>query len=233
MPDDIILPAVCMRFGAEEEYDLEDLQRQLRVQNTTAPVPIRRVEDVLLFADGTTARGLQFTTDGFSGICQRLLPTLFGTLGFLVGLPEATKKYPDRNADPELAISIYNEIVRQYFDSVLVGHRLIIDPNRSTIDGIVGPRYEFLGNQDWFQECQSFVHRCAGENAEFLGASLAGRRLLTRYVIKERWFQTAAEDGTRNDYRRGWSFSNQWRFWRRRSILVWIKRNYSWGRIYL
>jgi hypothetical protein len=203
----IALPSLCMRFGEGEEYDLADLHRQLQAQSITAPVPIKRPGDAMMRADGTVNKGYHFTPSGLSSVCQKLVPGLSQVISSIGGVREGNLDSVRSDPDTDLAITTYNECVQYAFERI-AGHRFIIDPGRQAIEGLVGPKYVFLSNQDWLLQCQTFIDRTAYREAEFLGASLTGRRFLLRFVSRGEWFHTSVEDGTREVYRKGWSFSN-------------------------
>jgi hypothetical protein len=202
MPSSIVLEPLCLRYGHDQEQGLEELERQLAMQSTLPPVALRRPEDVQLSLDGLVQQRYQFTHKGLSSLCTRLVQGLSGPISRIAGL------LGDLHARPQLAVRILNAIIVQCFDERLADCRLIVDPTRNAIEGVVSSRYEFLSNGDWLSSCQSFVRSQAGSNAEFLAATLAGRRLLVQYIDRRRWITVRTSDGASDSYLRGWSFSN-------------------------
>jgi hypothetical protein len=208
MPATLTLPPLCLRFGAGATLDLDDLHRHLQAQRTAGPVVLRRPADILLRADGSLQRGYRFTPAGLRSLCHRLGPGLSQWLAFLAGDRSLAGGLPKVEPDPELVIRILNECIRHCFETCLLGQRLVLDPARQAVEGLVGPKYAVLSNQDWLYQCQDLMDRAAGDRVQFLGASLAGRHFLLRYATVEPWFTCRLPDRSQVDYRRGWYFSN-------------------------
>jgi hypothetical protein len=200
MSKSLVVDPICVRYDGPEGF--EDLANYLRDSSVAKPLEIRRPEDILLSLDGVVQQAYRFTPFGLYTLCRRMSPNLGAVVSDIAGISgRPSCKY---RTDPRTAVSVVNSIIRIRFDDALLGTRMIVDPVRLTIDGIVGARYEFLSNYELMDSCNKFVKKW---NGEFLSGALVGRRMYLRYASLYEYDELGFEDG-HCSYTMGWSFSN-------------------------
>jgi hypothetical protein len=196
MPGDFVIEPGCTRYGPAGGF--EDLKRHLEESRATKPLEIRQPEDILLSLDGMVQQAYRFTPFGLYTLCRKLSPNLGSVISDIAGIsnrPSAKLK-----SDTRAAVHVLNTVIKLRFDDALRGSRMIVDPIRRTIDGLVGTRYEFLGNYELFTSANKFVESHGGQ---FLDGSLVGRRLMIKYVLPDYGCQSSY-----GFYSLGWAFSN-------------------------
>lgn len=181
---------------------VEDLEEYLEAARATRPLLIRRPEDVLLSLDGLVQQRYQLTPWGLWSLCRRLSPNLGSVISDLIGLGsnKVGKRKIRIKPDTRSAAAIINTMIRSRFSQVLEGAKLIVDPVRGTIDGVVGARYAYLSNTQLYESSSSFVKSMGGI---FLSAALLSRRILLRYAKPDPSFEANGMS-----YSIGWGFSN-------------------------
>ncbi len=209
--EDLVVEPLCLRYKGKD--GLAEFEKYLTDSSSARPLVIRRPEDILLSLDGLVQQCYRFTPWGMWSLCHRLSPGLAGVIGDFSG--NALERNIKGRTDIRAAVSVLNTAIRLRFNDSLLGCRMIVDQLRRTIDGVVGAKYEFLGNQDLFTNSQEFVKSVDGE---FLSAAISGRRMLLRYVANRPWFTVTPLESSGYDwsrygvsagrYRMGWSFSN-------------------------
>jgi hypothetical protein len=195
MSQNFVIEPDCVRYSGALEF--QDLVEHLEESSSTTPIEVRNPEDVLLSLDGLVQQRYRFTPFGLYTLCRRLSPNLGSVIADLSGI--SNRPSAKLRSDPVTAALVLNAVIKLRFEGALLGSRMIIDPARGTIDGIVGSRYEFLSNYELFQKFNKFVDKWGGE---FLSASLVGRRMLIRYCCGEGFENRVGE------YSLGWAFSN-------------------------
>lgn len=194
-PQGFVAEPLCIRFEGVE--DLEDYLDEARA---TRPLLIKRPEDVLLSLSGLVQQRYQLTPWGLWSLCRRLSPNLGAVVADLAGL--SSKQIGIKKFEPDIktAVSVINTIIRSRFSHALEGARLIVDPVRKTIDGVVGSRYAYLSNTQLYESSSAFAKTV---NGELISASLLGRRILLRYACP-----TPVFEANGRTYSLGWAFSN-------------------------
>lgn len=190
-----IAEPLCIKFSGSEE--LEDYLDSARA---TRPLLIRRPEDVLLSLDGLIQQRYRLTPWGLWGLCRRLSPNLNSVISDLLGTDNKRPAFRNIKPDNRSAVSVLNTIIRSRFSQVLEGSRLIVDPVRRTIDGIVGRRYLYFSNLQLYRSSSKFA---ANNGGSLISASLFGRRLLLRYSSSDVCLEALGKP-----YCTGWAFSN-------------------------
>lgn len=171
-------------------------------QDATRPQRISSLRDVLLSSEGLVQNRYRFTTTGLRSFCQVLSPGLATLAGDISGM-RLRAGYEGAACSLPAAAKLINDVIRLRFNEQLLGCHLVVDPRSNTVEGLVGPRYEFFSNLRLMELASEFL-RSLGRPIQFSAASLSGRRLLLRYYEPRTVFQMPS--GRR--FCRGWSFSN-------------------------
>src|SRR4051812_12997846 len=97
----------------------------------------------------------KFTPFGLYTLCRRLSPNLGSVISDLSGVTKRPTE--DLRTDVRAAVLVLNTIIKLRFSGALEGYRMIVDPLRRTIDGIVGSRYEYVSNISLLERANQFV----------------------------------------------------------------------------
>jgi hypothetical protein len=198
----LAVPPPCVRFYARRSPGFAELRRTLEDQAATQPQLIRSPREVLLSSQGLLQGRYRFTTIGLRSFCQALSPGLSSLAADVSGLRRRAG-YESSAYSLQAASRLINDVVRLRFDQNLRGCYLVVDPRSNTVEGLVGPRYEFFSNLRLLDLASEFL-RGLNRPMRFAGASLSGRRMLLRY------YETASAMRLTDTERfcRGWGFSN-------------------------
>lgn len=161
-----------------------------------------------------TPQQIMFNSKGYLGDNLRFsAPALPSVCGLLVqGLSQMTKSLcsgrgkTQEDAEPELALQIYNDLVKRRFKRV-AGRLLVVDKRTGTVDGVISERYAYLSNAELFERTQEFIRK-APQPAKFHTGSLYGRRLLLRYRHPDPLFTVPTERKTDEPFFGGYHFCN-------------------------
>lgn len=201
----LVVPPTCSRYRQGQPEGLAQLQQVLQAQEATRPIPITRLQDVLLSSDGLLQGRYRFTSVGLRSFCFTLSPGLSALAANIAGVRQRVNG-PEEPCSVASAVRLINEVTRLRFHANLQGCSLVVDPRSRTVEGLVGPRYEFFSNLRLLELSMQFI-TATGRSMRFMSATLAGRHLLLRYIEPATRFQLHT-GGDRDRFCRGWSFSN-------------------------
>lgn len=191
--------------GAEFE-DESGLRKVLLSQRDTRPVLIRREEDALLGRDALIQNKFQFTFPALYQFCSALSPGLFKVIVNLCGEDKRSQKYSGESYSLPQAIGVLNEMIRARFGMLDNKCSFIIDQRNLKIEGMVGPRYEFLSNFDFYETIRGFM--ASNSVCEFHEAILTGRRLQLFYRNSSHVFALPTPLGKMEPYYHGRYLTN-------------------------
>lgn len=173
--------------------DLPRLAARLtRLDEHTLVRSITRVEDLDLLPNGLTRDGYRYTAIGFLQVAYELSPGLSTLVPDIAGC----SRRPEQEAeqfDLGAAIGIFNTTLSLRFNQ-LRGHRLVCDTRKKQIEGLVGPKRQYLKNSEMLQAIDDAIHGVRG--VSFHGAEIIGRRLTLWYRKAEPVLQLKCRDQT-------------------------------------
>lgn len=183
------------------------LRAFLQDKNEAGPSPIRQPDDVSLNVKTCRLQGeYRLTTAALSQLCSMLCPG-FGQVMFDVsGLRRAEREDSPHRYSPREAARLFNLMVR-FRGEKLVGNELILDRRAKTVEGVVGPEYQYYSNVEFWERVQEFLASDSPPTL-FQGAVYRNRRLTLRYRFKEPALTLAVRGGAREPFYGGWHFSN-------------------------
>jgi hypothetical protein len=185
--------------GESEKLDqyLADLELRTKIR------PVSAVADLAMLPDGTTAKGYRYTSLGFNQLAYELSPGLSTIVPDLAG---CKRKPEDELARFDLgaAIGVFNSVLALRFD-LLKRQRMVCDGDRKLIDGLLGPKRQYLKNREMLQSANGALagHR----DIQFFAAELIGRRLTIWYRSIEPVFTISCR-GMKHPFYRGYYFCN-------------------------
>lgn len=184
-------------FAADELPELNDMLAV--TDRSTVISPVTAAADLCFTETGTLPGGYLYTGASFMQLCGLVSPGLSQLVQELSG---QWRKVNDdiRLYSKELAIDVFNKIVRLRFDRVLSGMQLVRNTRAKTIDGIVGAKYRYLANSDFLSRV---FRECVGFGATYASACLYGRQFVVRFVGTT---QPVTIQG--DTYHRGYHFAN-------------------------
>lgn len=187
-----------LSFEGDEPGRL-DLQRTLDLMyRVTRAAPPGSARDIRL--DPRTRRtqaGARYVSSALFRVCRVLAPGLSSTLVSLTG-PEQADTDARERFSTATACQVFNQIVDLRFSGLLSQSQLIVDENRNTIEGLLGPKTHYFENTAFLELVEGLVQSTC--EAQFAGATLVGRRLFVRYLIPEPVVTVMGA------YRRGYAF---------------------------
>jgi len=183
----LVTPSHSHRFTVDApgagQVELEDC---LRKTGSDTLVVIRSADALMLTPEAKTLAGFSYTPFAFGEVCSRLASNLSSFLYDLSGSATTrSTRRPQLTPDMQQAIRIFNDMVRLRF-SAFRGWRMVLDPVAKSIEGIVGTRYCFLPNLDFYQMCCEHMYQ--GSEYMFSEAMLTGRRFMLRFRAMDRAF---------------------------------------------
>jgi len=163
-------------FGPAEHQVLRDMLAE-SARNTFVG-PIGGLNEVLLNPDtGRTPTGYAYTENALIQLCTLVCSGLYYVVTELSG--QFRKPREDRRGySPGLAVETFNRVVKQRFETKLLGMQLVRANKEKQLDGFVGSRYKYLPNNDFLDQLDLALNRTA---YRFMGACWFGRQLLVRY----------------------------------------------------
>jgi hypothetical protein len=173
-----VLPRV-IEFRPEEDPKAEERLLAMLddcVKHTQMSL-VAKEQDILLFKNCKVRGVFQLSLSALETLCIRLAPGVFQAVAHVSGL-RPVKRAVDRAVtfSDEAAASILNRLIQLRFGNIK-GHRLVLNHQTKTVDGLVGRSYAFFSNRDLYQAAFDFV-RSQYSDIQLGGATLAGRRLL-------------------------------------------------------
>lgn len=186
-------PGECSKL---DKY-LEDLELRTKI------VPVSCVADLAMQPDGATASGNRYTAIGFTQLAYELSPGLSTLVPDLAGCKRKPEDELER-FDLGAAISVFNSVLTLRFD-LLKRQRMVCDGDRKLIDGLLGPKRQYLRNREMLQSCNDAL---AGHRGiEFFAAEIMGRRLTLWYRSRDPVFTISCR-GMKHQFYRGYYFCN-------------------------
>lgn len=182
--------------------DVELLTEDLTDQNeNTRVIPVSDINQLQLTDDGKTeADGFSFTPIAFRQICSLLSPGLAGLFLDVSGLRGDTSEAPRRYSLP-LALTIFNFMLAQRFETDLDSKWMVVDLRDGSIDGIVGKSYQRLSNLEVLNQTARVLDHYQ-RDVELQTATVIRRRFSVHYTEKQSLIE--GEDS----FHRGYYFSN-------------------------
>jgi len=162
-------------FGRQElQKVLDNMYRTTRVASPSSPTEIR-------FNPITrkTQYGFRYTSLALSRVCRALSPGLSNVISNVSG-PTTTDKGQREKYSTPVACAVFNQLVDLRFHAVLTKAQLVMDEERKTLEGMLGPQTHYLENSSLLDLVENALTDCC--DARFAGATLAGRRLFVRYL---------------------------------------------------
>lgn len=158
---------------------LDDLTAATLVEDIDDP------ESLTLKPDGRMRDGYRYTRTAFRQVANVLARGLAGLVSDVAG--ELRDPGEDRAVSFQDAVRIFNRILGLRHASLVSRYRVVRNLNTRTIDGLVGSRFLLLQNADLLEKVEELTveHEPA---LQFREATLAGRRLVVRYITREPLF---------------------------------------------
>lgn len=160
------------------------MERSLRkVDEGTVIYPPAHPEDLMLQPDGRTKRhGKRYTSSAFLSVAKAIAPglsLLIPNIAGITGRPDSrNEKYSSNEA-----IRIFNAIIDLRYDEDLSMCQLVVNENDDYIEGLLGPKTQYLENFTFFQMIQDMLGETA--ETEFREGVVAGRQMMLRYSHKD------------------------------------------------
>ena len=160
------------------------MERSLRkVDEGTVIYPPAHPEDLMLQPDGRTKRhGKRYTSSAFLSVAKAIAPglsLLIPNIAGITGRPDSrNEKYSSNEA-----IRIFNAIIDLRYDEDLSMCQLVVNENDDYIEGLLGPKTQYLENFTFFQMIQDMLGETA--ETEFREGVVAGRQMMLRYAHKD------------------------------------------------
>lgn len=185
--------------GECEKLDnyLDALEKRTRIEDIT------KVEELAMMPDGRTAAGNRYTAIGFNQLAYELSPGLSTLVPDVAGCrrkPEDELELFDLGA----AISVFNSVLTLRF-ALLKRQRIVRDDEHMLIDGLLGPKRQYLRNREMLQAANDAL--MGQREVQFFAAELVGRRLAIWYRSREPVFKISCR-GMSHPYYRGYYFCN-------------------------
>lgn len=165
--------------GVEGSKEMTDTLNRMSA-DTQAASPNSPRDLCLEYLEGKTQRGFRYTSEGFSRICKATAPNLSKVVEHIAGTSRHLGQIGVHNDAFSMqdACQIFNIAVNRRYQDWLVRFRIVLNMAQLTIDGVIGPSTHFVTNADFMSIATSVLP----SDVEFAGASLAGRRLMARYL---------------------------------------------------
>jgi hypothetical protein len=152
----------------------------IEANRNTLITPVGAPTDVMLNADtGHLLNDYRYSDVAMAQICSLVAPGLLQLVLDVCGQWRKAGEDKRYFSGPH-AIDIFNRMVRLRFDRKLAGMQLVRDTRNKTVDGLVGMRYRYLSNEDFFGRVEQTYQ---GTTRQFREACLYGRQLVIRYTI--------------------------------------------------
>jgi hypothetical protein len=186
-------------FTTEEKADLRKVLADMDKQ--TLITPVGGLSDLALNEEGKAGGGYRYTLGAYTQLCGLVTPGL--ALLTLDVCGQWRKPGADtRLYSGNLAIDTLNRHLRLRFDRKLVGLQVVRNTKTKTIDGIVGSKYRYLSNSDFFARVD---RECTDQGGKFFEACLYGRQFAIRYTSQH---NLQPYDIAGDQYNFGFHFAN-------------------------
>lgn len=181
------------------------LERELReVDEGTVIYPPSSADDLMLKSNGATrAHGNRYTVPAFNSVAQAVAPGLSLLVPNIAGINRRPRSSREAFSQKE-AIRIFNAIVDLRFDDDLSLCQLVVNERDGHIEGLLGPKTQYLENLTLFQMIQDMLGDTV--DTEFCEGLVAGRHLMLRYTHTEELTTIEGEESDAFYY--GYHFAN-------------------------
>ena len=177
-------------FSAAQAGELDAVLRDS--DDSTIVADLSSEDDLLLRENGVTNRGYRLTRQAFYYVASRLSPGLSRCLADLSGTVPASDgglSFAAREA-----IALWNAAVLARFGRLSM-HRLVRNESSRRIDGVIGPKHQYLGNYAFYREVLESLTASRREyGTSFYAAKLAGGRFSLWFRDAEPAFSVAVDD---------------------------------------
>jgi hypothetical protein len=179
-------------YGQGEERDLAD---KLTAMDRVTQTPyVGALTQIQLDHEGLLPGGYRYTSTAFKQICGLACPGLHQAVVDLSGIrrTSAQPRYDYSFAD---AVEVFNKALRIRYTERFDGKvRMIRDVKRHLVEGIMGPKYNYLENRAIYDLAKDAM-ASSEVRVRFLEAVLEGRRLLLRFVHERPLFVVNTSPG--------------------------------------
>ena len=165
--------------GAEGSQEMMSTLSEIAA-STQASSPSSPRDLCLDYIQCRTQKGFRYTSEGFSRICKATAPALSKVVEHIAGSSRQLGKIGEHHDAFSFqdACQIFNIAINRRYQDWLVRFRVVFNMRLMSIDGVIGPSTHFVTNADFMSLATSVLPG----DVEFAGASLAGRRLVARYL---------------------------------------------------
>jgi hypothetical protein len=174
-------------------------QALIENERATLVTPVSCLNDLLLTEQGTTVNGFRYSDVALAQAGTYLAPGLTQSIYDISGQfrnPKVDKKF----YSGELAVDVFNRLIKLRYDKQLCGLQLIKNVKTKTIDGLAGAKYRYMANSDFLDRAALPLKRLS---AKFHLAFLYGRQLVIRHMLPSTTYNIAGEE-----YSAGLHFAN-------------------------
>jgi hypothetical protein len=155
---------------------------------------VAKLDQLQLDHEGRLPGGYRYTLTAFKQVCGLACPGLHQAVVDLSGVrrtslqPRYDYSFPD-------AVEVFNKALRIRYAERFDGKvRLIKDVERQLVEGVMGPKYNYLENRTLYDIAKDAM-ASSPVRVRFLEAVLEGRRLLLRFVHARPLFTIDAGSG--------------------------------------
>lgn len=151
------------------------------VDASTLVIPAISSHELQLEYTGRTRKDqYRYSELAFHQIAKILAPGLSRTVLSLAGSYRGPDE-PREHFNFHTAVDVFNKVVELRYPTTMAQRRLVISKKSNTIEGVLGPKTQFLDNGE-LSNLVSDAVRGARDSVNFHSATLAGRQLVLRYL---------------------------------------------------
>ena len=173
-----LYPETATYAGGEENALAAKLTNMDRVTQTPY---VSNLVQLQLDHEGKLPGGYRYTSTAFKQVCGLACPGLHQAIVDLSGI-RRTSAQPRYDYSFTDAVEVFNKALRIRYQERFEGKiRLIRDVSRHLVEGVMGPKYNYLENRALYDLARDAV-TSSPVKVRFLEAILEGRRLLLRFV---------------------------------------------------
>tara|TARA_B100000700_G_scaffold304883_1_gene378029 strand:+ start:266 stop:1405 length:1140 start_codon:yes stop_codon:yes gene_type:complete len=178
------------------------------VDDATLVRPPASKEEVLLGDDGRTVEGsYRYTINSFDAVCRYLAPGLSALVPNLSGETQRSRRKAEFQSFDD-ALVVFNTVASVRFEAEVAQSQFVFNEREKIIEGVLGPKTKYLDNSLFFQLVDDTIVSTFGNEVDFYGAYLAGRRMLLRYARKDPLATVGPKHDRTDVIHRGYHFSN-------------------------
>ncbi|HEY2158944.1 MAG TPA: hypothetical protein VGH33_25160, partial [Isosphaeraceae bacterium] len=179
MRNELYVYPESLAYGAAQEAALA---AKLAATDRVTQTPyVGALAQLQLDHEGRLPGGYRYTLTAFKQVCGLACPGLHQAVVDLSGVrrtsvqPRYDYSFPD-------AVEVFNKALRIRYAERFDGKvRLIKDVDRRLVEGVMGPKYNYLENRALYDIVRDAM-ASSPVKTRFLEAVLEGRRLLVRFV---------------------------------------------------